>query len=280
MENQTVLSQGNQNNQIAVMSMETAKEKAPGIFAPGPHSRLSKNYKFISSLELIDHLDKQGWGLVNAKQSTSKNNNPIYTQYGTHIMHFAHNDLYMKDNHGGIEGRPQIVVINNANGDRPLQLEAGIFRLVCSNGLVIKTTDFGSMKERHIKHTQDEINAIIDQKVVDIEKAVVNINRWISRPMTSKEQFAFATEALALRLSGDRQPEQYELMGILEPKRKEDAPNDLWHIFNRVQENLTKGGFELNGRTAREIKNPMADFNMNQDLWSIAQKYEDAVIVA
>lgn len=66
------LATGNQNNQIAVMSMETAKEKAPGIFAPGPHSRLSKNYKFISSLELIDHLDKQGWGLVNAKQSTSK----------------------------------------------------------------------------------------------------------------------------------------------------------------------------------------------------------------
>jgi hypothetical protein len=267
------LATGNQNNQIAVMSMETAREKAPGIFAPGPHSRLSKNYKFISSLELIEHLGKQGWGLVNAKQSASKNANPIYTTYGTHIMHFAHNDLYMKDNHGGIEGRPQIVMINNANGDRPLQIEAGIFRLVCSNGLVIKTTDFGSMKERHIKHNQEEINAIIDQKVVDIEKAVTNINRWIARPMTSKEQFSFATEALALRLSGDRQPEQYELMGILEPKRKEDAPNDLWHIFNRVQENLTKGGFELNGRTAREIKNPMADFSMNQTLWSIAEKY-------
>jgi hypothetical protein len=91
--------------------------------------------------------------------------------------------------------------------------------------------------------------------------------------MTSKEQFAFATEALALRLSGDRKPEQYELTGLLEAKRKEDQPNDLWHVFNRVQENLTKGGFELNERTARAIKNPMMDFEMNMKLWSIAEAY-------
>lgn len=272
------LATGNSNNMISPMSLQTAKEKAPGIFAPGPHSRLSKNYKFVSSLDLIEHLDTQGWKLTNAKQSISKKADPIYTTFGTHIMEFQHNDLYMKDNRGGIEGRPTLVVINNSNGDRPLSIDAGLFRLVCSNGLIIKTQDFGSMKERHIKYTQDEVKVIVDQKIVTMENAVRKINNWIVRPMTSKEQFAFATEALALRLSGDRQPEQYELNGLLESRRKEDSQNDLWHVFNRVQENLTKGGFSLNNREARAIKNPMADFEMNVNLWNIAEKYETIAV--
>jgi hypothetical protein len=76
---QATLATGNTNNMIMPMSLETAKEKAPGIFAPGPHSRLSKDYKFTSSLQLVEHLDSAGWKLVEAKQSTSKNANPIYT---------------------------------------------------------------------------------------------------------------------------------------------------------------------------------------------------------
>jgi hypothetical protein len=268
---QATLATGNTNNMIMPMSLETAKEKAPGIFAPGPHSRLSKDYKFISSLDLIGHLDNQGWNLTNAKQSKSASD--LHNVFGTHIMEFQHNDLYMKDNHGGIEGRPTIVVINNSNGDRPLSIDAGCFRLVCSNGLIIKTQDFGSMKERHIKYSQEEIRGIVDQKIEVMETAVKRINQWIMKPMTSKEQFAFATEALALRLANDRKPEQYELLSLLTPKRKEDEANDLWHVFNRTQENLIKGGFELNERVARAVKNPMADFEINTKLWSIAEKY-------
>jgi hypothetical protein len=270
---QSTLSTGNANNMIVPMSLETAREKAPGIFAPSAHPRLGKGYKFVSSLDLIEHLDTQGWKMTNAKQSLSKGNREIYTTYGTHIMEFQHEDLYMKDNHGGIEGRPTIVVVNNSNGNRPLGIDAGIFRLVCSNGLIIKTQDFGSMKERHTKYTQDEVKGIVSQKIVDMEKAVGAINRWTQRLMTTKEQFSFATEALALRLSGDRTPEQYELISLLEPRRAEDKPNDLWHVYNRVQENIIKGGFDLNERVARAIKNPMQDFAINQDLWSLAEKF-------
>lgn len=269
---QATLATGNKNNMIVPMSLETAKTKAPGIFAPGPHSRLSKDYKFISSVDLIGHLDNQGWVLTNAKQSKSAND--LYNVYGTHIMEFQHSDLYMKDNHGGIEGRPTIVVINNSNGDRPLSIDAGIFRLVCSNGLIIKTQDFGSLKERHIKYTQQELNGIVDQKIVDMEKAVGKINVWNHKVMSDKERFQFATEALALRLADDRKPEQYEILDLLQPKRKEDAGKSLWLTYNVVQEGLIKGGFSLNERVARAIKNPMTDFQINQDLWQLAEKYE------
>ena len=71
----------------------------------------------------------------------------------------------------------------------------------------------------------------------------------------------------------DRKPENYEIHEILTPKRKADAFPTLWHTFNIVQENLIKGGFQMNNRQARAIKNPIEDFNINQDLWALADAY-------
>jgi len=258
---------------IIPMTLETARDKAPGIFAPGPASNLSKQYKFVSSLELIEHLDAQGWRLTNAKQSGSSTGNPFYTTHGIHLMEFQHEDVYMKDNHGGVEGRPTIVVCNSSNGLRPLQIEAGVFRLVCSNGLVIKTQDFGGMKERHIKYSQDEVKLIVDQKVDLMEKAVGRINVWNQREMTERERYQFAAEALALRLADDRKPEQYEIVDLLQPRRKEDHGKSLWLTYNTIQEGIIKGGFSLNERVARAIKNPLLDLQINQELWAMAEKY-------
>jgi hypothetical protein len=78
---------------------------------------------------------------------------------------------------------------------------------------------------------------------------------------------------LALRIGTDRQAEQYEIMDILNPKRKADEGNSLWKTYNILQENLIKGGFQLNNRQARSIKNPIEDFNLNQELWSLADNY-------
>jgi hypothetical protein len=91
--------------------------------------------------------------------------------------------------------------------------------------------------------------------------------------LTDKQRFNFAVEALALRMNTDRQPEQYEIMDILNPKRKADEGNSLWHTYNVLQENMIKGGFQLNNRQARAINNPIEDFNLNQGLWQLADTY-------
>ena len=93
------------------------------------------------------------------------------------------------------------------------------------------------------------------------------------KEMSDKERYNFAVEALALRLSTDRKPEQYEVLDMLNPKRKADEGNTLWKTYNILQENLIKGGFQLNNRQARAIKNPIEDFTLNQDLWQLADTY-------
>jgi hypothetical protein len=41
-----------------------------------------------------------------------------------------------------------------------------------------------------------------------------------------------------------------------------------------VQENLIKGGFQINERQARPITNPWQDLQLNQSLWTLAEKFE------
>jgi hypothetical protein len=151
----------------------------------------------------------------------------------------------------------------------------GLFRLVCENGLVIKDKDMGSFRERHTKMNFQEVKNLIDEKVSGLQGVVNTISKWNMVEMTDKQRYQFAVEALALRLSDDRQPEQYEVLDILNAKRKVDEQPTLWHTYNTVQENLIKGGFQLNNRQARAIKNPIEDFNINQGLWSLATAYSN-----
>jgi hypothetical protein len=149
----------------------------------------------------------------------------------------------------------------------------GLFRLVCSNGLVIKSQDLGSFRERHTKFNFQEVKNLMDMKIETLPNVTNKISQWNMIEMTSTQRYNFASEAISLRLQEDRKPEQYEIMEILSPKRDVDQAPTLWHTYNAVQENLIKGGFQMNNRSARAIVNPIEDFNINQALWTLADSF-------
>ena len=259
-------------NTITSISLDSARQIAPAIFATSPAPTIkSPKYQFTPTFEVIDHMQDMGYVLTGVKQS--KSNVDLRKNWGIHITRFQHPDLYIKDPQGQVEARPEVVLINSHDGTRPIQFEMGLFRLVCENGLVVKDKDMGSFRERHTKLTFQEVKNLIDEKVSGLQGVVNTISKWNMIEMTDKQRYQFAVEALALRMGTDRQPEQYEVMDILNAKRKIDEQPTLWHTYNTVQENLIKGGFQLNNRQARAIKNPIEDFNINQGLWSLATDY-------
>jgi hypothetical protein len=259
-------------NTITSISLDSAKSIAPAIFATSPAPTIkSPKYQFTPTFEVIEHMQDMGYVLTGVKQS--KSNVELRKNWGIHITRFQHPDLYIKDPQGMIEARPEVVLINSHDGTRPIQFEMGLFRLVCENGLVIKSQDLGSFRERHTKLNFQEVKNLMDQKVSGLQEVVGKISQWNMKEMTDKQRFNFAMDALALRIGTDRQAEQYEIMDILTAKRKVDEQPTLWHTFNTVQENLIKGGFQLNNRQARAINNPVEDFNLNQGLWQLADSY-------
>ena len=68
-----------------------------------------------------------------------------------------------------------------------------------------------------------------------------------------------------------------DLDEFLKPVRKEDAGDDLWSVFNLVQEKVVEGDFEyVSGvklRKARKIKNFKQDLDVNQKLFEVAKEF-------
>jgi hypothetical protein len=262
--------------EIKSISRAVAKTLAPAAFATQPADYINTNrYHFTPTYEIIDMMSDMGYALTAAKQS--KTNVELRRKHGVHIVEFQHPDLYVKDaSTGDVEARPTIVVVNSSDGSRPFDFQMGMFRLVCSNGLIVKDKDLGGFKERHTKFTFSEIKDLISAKVDALPKTIDKINSWNQIEMSAAQRHAFAVEALGLRLASDRKPDEYEIIELLNPRRSADAANNLWCTYNRVQENLIKGGFQLNERSARPITNPWADLQINKALWSLAEAYEMA----
>ena len=80
---------------------------------------------------------------------------------------------------------------------------------------------------------------------------------------------------LSLKYDDPDKPAPITESQILMPRRFDDRRPDLWSVFNRTQENLTKGG--LHGRSAngrrqqtRPVQGIDSDIRLNRALWLLA----------
>lgn len=87
-------------------------------------------------------------------------------------------------------------------------------------------------------------------------------------------QQALAQAALTYRFGEDHQP--VTAPQILFPRRWQNESNDLWTTYQRIQENLIKGG--LSGRSAkggrthtRAVRGIDGDVKLNRALWVMAE---------
>ena len=63
---------------------------------------------------------------------------------------------------------------------------------------------------------------------------------------------------------------------LLTARRREDQKNDLWTVYNRIQENFIKGGMRGYGKTGkrmstRAINSVSEDIRLNKALWQLAE---------
>jgi hypothetical protein len=250
---------------IATAPAIGATQPAPPPYVGGARSK----YVFTPSTDIISTMNSAGFDLVSVSQNPSKN--PIRNEFGAHIMRFQTPSLSIRSA-GADTAKPEVVIINSHDGTKHITVEMGIFRLVCSNGLMIKSQDFGGFRQRHQRITPQSLMERISAHTDTLPSTIDRINGWAGREMSSAERRAFARQAITLRLGEEYSPAESDLISLLEPKREADNSNDVWSVFNVVQENLIRGGFQANERTARGISNPWVDMAINQSLWSMAEE--------
>jgi len=253
------------------LTKEQIREIAPSVFtAKADKKTTSKHYVHIPTEKVIDDMTALGWGVVDAKQVKARKGQG----YQKHMVVFGNDDLRI-DGQDGDTVMPRILMTNSHDGKNAFTFQAGLYRLVCSNGLVIADAEFASMKIRHMGYDLNELSTVISEIVEKLPLTVECMNKLKAKKLSQEEKEKFALEAIGLRF--DTKNKNFEIQELLEPTRVEDKGDDMWSVYNLIQEKLVHGminyGVGVKQRKARKIKNFQQDMKLNQELYTLALSY-------
>lgn len=190
-------------------------------------------------------LDAEGWSPVLARQQGVRLENRQGFQL--HEVRFARRDDLLGTREVG-ETRPELILQNSHDGTRACRIDAGLYRLVCRNCLVVADTGFAHVSLRHVDVAPGrfvETARVVSEATPRLADCV---KRWKSVQMLRPERVEFARRAAALRWEASDTPAQLVRPAqLLIPGRPGDEGHDLWTVFNVVQEKLVQGGLKYFG---------------------------------
>lgn len=265
------------------MTIEQLRNVCPVAFMSEPSNpKVSSHYTHINTATLVGDLEKLGWLPDRAMMRKRRKTDTIYSK---HMVVFRNPNLTIEGKVGDIVF-PEILLQNSHDGTSSFQFRVGLYRLICSNGMVIADREFVSFRIRHQGYTFEELQEAVGKAMLALPERVEVMNRMQSRELTEEERQTLAVQALLVRAGIDPASDEAKektfspevLTEVLTPKRPEDAGNSLWTVFNVLQEKVTKGGFRaaLAGakvRKVRPIKSFEKDVEINQKLFALVEEW-------
>jgi hypothetical protein len=250
------------------------RQLANSIFTTEGAPGTSDKYAHISTEKIIDDMQLLGWGVVDAKQVKARKGEG----YQKHLVVFRNNDIQITSEDGDTIF-PQILLTNSHDGKNAFTFTAGLFRMVCENGLVVSSREFENMKIRHYGYSFEELQDTIKAMVEKLPLTVESLNKFRQVELSQEQALDFAKRALEVRL-GELDNIQIDYQDLLTPTRSEDRGNDLWSVYNVIQEKVIHGMFNykygVKSRKARKIKNFKQDLVINERLYDLALEYVPA----
>lgn len=252
------------SNPRSGLSLEHLQRRTPAVFASHRFEQTGDNYVFISTHQLVEALMNAGFHPTDARQRRSRGDR---LGYARHMIRFRQASESLQI----VDCMPEIILINSHDASSAYQLRGGLYRFVCCNGLIVSLADFGVIRVPH----RGNVLASVVEGAQRISKHLDGVGQIIERmartELELQAQRAFAERALELRYRG-QQHFPFDAGRLLEARRESDQGNDLWTVYNKVQENIICGGIagrSALGRriTSRRINAIDADVRINVALW-------------
>ena len=262
-------------NSAKYLTKANIMSMAPSVFAESPSDEVSKHYTHIPTERVIDDMEVLGWKPIEAKEVKARKSSTKGFQ--KHLLVFRNDEIVINGNDGDTV-YPQILLTNSHDGKNSFQFQAGLYRMICSNGLVIADEQFESVKMRHMGYSFEDLQDMIKEMVGKLPLTVESMNKMKAIEMAEEQILAFAKDALNARFTKKEMNRiEVDLKELTTPTRNEDKGSDLWSVFNVVQEKLIEGDFQYRAggkvRQARVIKNFKQDMKINKKLFNVALEY-------
>lgn len=261
-----------------VISLKEAAVICPAILTDTKLNKLSERYKQVNTYKVIENIQKtmDGWYISYVKETHIRDQK--LRPYTHHVVKLENFKYKMP----GTGDKIQLVISNSHNGVSKFEFYFGVFRIICSNGLIVWDKKFGGINKKHFTD-YETINQYIVECVGQSKKLIELFNVFNKRILTKAEKIDLAIKGLHSRyqyknsyieLMYDELKVRYDIEAIIKPMRDEDEGNSLWLVFNIIQERITKGEYyakvDSGLSKANPIKNTHLDIQFNKKFWEYA----------
>jgi len=249
------------------ITVEEIQHYAPSVMTDTPHQSRAQSYKVISTFNVLESMQDEGFFPYEVRQTRVRDQNK--REFTRHMVRLRHiNNLS-----NGHEV-PEIVLLNSHDGTSSYQLMSGIFRMVCSNGLIAGSI-FDDIRIRHSGNVIDNVIEGSYRVLSDIEAVQGRVERYKNTQLSIGQKVDFAKQAIELRWGEDSPIQNPER--VLNIHRGADRSSDLWTTYNVIQENIVRGGLAGRSETGRRMTTRAVGgvnelVRLNRGLWDIADK--------
>jgi len=231
---------------------------------------VSERYAYIPTNDVVQTMLDNNYYVSSVVATRPRTKDPRVVK---HFVRMRNKDHPLSTN--GVH--PEIVIVNAHDGTSSLQFMAGLFRMICSNGLVVGTHSFEPARIAHRANWQEEALEKAHDVIYKASESARRTELLRQKRLSTITALQFAQQASQHFYEGKISPHD-----LLTARRSEDVSDDLWTIFNRVQENIIRGGLsadrgEGNRRFfTRQVRGANADLTANNWLWNLTEEYLDA----
>ena len=262
------------------MTNEELVKVAPSVASKMVADNASGIYRQMQTLDVVDLMRTQGWNPVKAKQTNCRHANRKETC--RHEIRFQRQGDTSLSKVG--DESLQAILVNSHDCSTSFTFRLGVFRLACTNGLVVPREVFGEERIRHVGFRPDMVGEVTQKLAEHGQKVAANIDGMKAIDLSEDEQGAFAIAASKLLFTEEAMEEnkvKFNPLQLLARRRGADEGSNLWKVFNRVQENAIKGGIRYTARnnkdiwrraSTRAVNNIDRDIKLNQALWTLANE--------
>lgn len=246
------------------------QNQAPSIFAKEPYYEVSDKYNFIPSIDVVNIFRENGFFPTIAKESNVRIDDK--NGFQKHLIRFRGVNDLLDERDDAIE----ILLTNSHDRTSSFTLHIGIFRFICLNGLVVADNLFESIKIKHLGFRDDDVASAINRVMKTAPNVWEKVELFKSIDLSENDKKAYALNSAKLRFDLDNQV--VDTSDLLNPHRVEDEKNDMWTLYNVLQENLIRGGVKgVNKNTGRNftskaIKSIDNDLSINKQLWELTDR--------
>lgn len=251
---------------------------APSVFTHHGNDTVSDKYAVVRTDTIIDVLAKEGFHPVAAKQQGC--HHPETAPFTRHLVIFRP-QKFLNRAPDINEIIPEVLLRNSHDGRSAYQLCLGLFRQVCTNGMVVADSTLSKISVPHKgEGLMDRIIEGTYEIIANSDKAIDELMSWQGLKMRKADIETYAKNAFLLKHDVE-DLDVYAWDTLYRIRRFEDQSNDLYHVFNRVQEGLMKGGIHgwktMEGKKPRSVSTKSirgidANLKLNRELWELTQQ--------